>query len=312
MAGNSVFSNLRQDEDGSWIADYGPFMLHSALQPIFSQDNEGYLDIQAFEGLIRPMRAGEPVQPAEFFPQVARQDMTMVDSLCRTLHIFNTGALRRRNVRLFLSFRPGLFVADADIAREIELIRLAAHEAGMTPDRIVCKLTRRGTESAELPTRLVQAFRQHGFRIAIDEYGADEQDSERIKLLRPDYVKFEADWVRDFLENSAGLALLRHLVRSFAEQGILSIFEGLEDLRQVEICRQVEVPLLQGYALARPQLAPTTFNEEFPETGGASAALPKAASDLERYNPEMHMPKAVAPTFGMGLRKGATFGKRTR
>lgn len=312
MAGNSVFSNLRKDDDGSWIADYGPFTLHSALQPIFSQDREGYLDIQAFEGLIRPMRGDDPVQPAEFFPQIAKPDMMMIDSLCRTLHIFNTGALRRRNARLILSFRPGLFVAEADIAREIEMIRLAAHEAGMSPDRIVCKLTRRGTESAELPTRLVQAFRQHGFRIAIDEYGADERDSERINLLKPDYVKFEAEWVRDFLENSAGLALLRHLVRSFGEQGILSIFEGLEDLRQVEICRQVDVPLLQGYALARPQLAPTTFNEEFPEVGGAAATVVKPAADLERYNPEVHMPRTAVPSFNTGARKGAAFGKRTR
>jgi EAL domain-containing protein (putative c-di-GMP-specific phosphodiesterase class I) len=310
MAANSIFSNLRQEEDGSWTAAYGQFSLHSALQPIFSQDSEGNLEIQAFEGLIRPMRAGEPVRPADFFPQVAREDTMAVDSLCRTLHIFNTGALRRRTAKLFLSFQPGLFVHNNDTRREAELITHAAREAGMSPERIACKISRRGTSSAELPTALVDELRLHNFRIAIDEYGADERDAERLRLMRPDYVKFEAEWVRDFLENSAGSALLRHLVRTFLEQGILAIFEGLEDLRQVDICRNLEVPLLQGYALARPQIAPTTFNDEFPEAN--SMAMPKPAADLERYNPDMHMPKSAPVTYGSPIRRTAAFGKRTR
>ena len=221
MAGNSVFSNLRIMDDGSWTATYGAFTLHSALQPIFSQDAEGYLEIQAFEGLIRPTRNGEPVRPAEFFPQVAREDKAMIDSLCRTLHIFNTGALRRRNVKLFVNFHPGLFVTDADIRREVELIKLAVREAGMTADQIVCEITQKENDSHDMLAHFVTDLRQHGFRIAIDEYGADERDAIRLRLLRPDYVKFEADWVKDFLENSAGSALLRHMVRQLLEQGIL-------------------------------------------------------------------------------------------
>lgn len=312
MAGNSVFSNLHNEDDGSWTATYGPFTLHSALQPIFSQDQEGYLEIQAFEGLIRPTRNGEPVRPAEFFPQVARQDSAMIDSLCRTLHIFNTGALKRQNAKLFVNFHPGLFVTDADIRREVELIKIAAREAGMTPDRIACEITQKENDSHDMLAHFVAELRQRGFRIAIDEYGADERDATRLKLLGPDYVKFEADWVKEFLENSAGSALLRHMVRTFLEQGILTIFEGLEDQRQVDICRNLEVPLLQGYALARPQIAPTTFNDEFPESTAPARTMPRAAVDLERYNPEVHMPKVTAPTYSPLARRTATFGKRTR
>jgi EAL domain-containing protein (putative c-di-GMP-specific phosphodiesterase class I) len=312
MAGNSVFSNLRNEDDGSWTATYGPFTLHSALQPIFSQDQEGYLEIQAFEGLIRPTRNGEPVRPAEFFPQVARQDSAMIDSLCRTLHIFNTGALRRQNAKLFVNFHPGLFVTDADIRREVELIKLAVREAGMTPDRIVCEIAQKENDSHDMLAHFVTELRQHGFRIAIDEYGADERDATRLKLMRPDYVKFEADWVKEFLENSAGSALLRHMVKTFLEQGILTIFEGLEDQRQVDICGNLQVPLLQGYALARPQIAPTTFNDEFPESNASAHPLLKSSADLERYNPEVHMPKATSPAYSVAGRKSATFGKRTR
>src|ERR1700712_30290 len=104
MAGNSIFSNLNLADDGSWTAAYGPYTLQSALQPIFSQDSEGILEVQAFEGLIRPSRGGEQVRPAQFFPDVAVEDRAMIDSLCRTLHILNTGALKRAKAKLFVNF----------------------------------------------------------------------------------------------------------------------------------------------------------------------------------------------------------------
>lgn len=306
----SIFSNLRRDEDDAWVADYGPYTLHSALQPIFSQDHHGILTLQAFEGLIRPARNGEMVRPGEFFSMIEPKDRAKVDSLCRSLHIFNTGALNRRHAKLFVNFYPGLFVTDMAIRREVEMIKIATLEAGMTPERIACEITQKQNDSADMLSRFVEELRKHGFRIAIDEYGAEERDIARLNLLKPDYVKFEADWVKEFLENSAGSALLRVMVNQFREQGVLAIFEGLEDLRQVDMCQNLDVPLLQGYALARPELAPTHFNADFPEADQQPRQDIRPKVDLERYDPNAHLPRTPAPSFGSG-RKVAAFGKRT-
>ncbi len=48
------------------------------------------------------------------------------------------------------------------------------------------------------------------------------------------------------------------------ERGIQPIFEGLEELSQVELCQELGVPLMQGYVLARPEIAPTSFNRTYP------------------------------------------------
>ena len=115
----SIFSNLRRDEDeAAWVADYGPYTLHSALQPIFSQDDQGVLTLQAFEGLIRPARNGEFVRPGEFFAQVEHRDRAKIDSLCRSLHIFNTGNLGRRFAKLLsISRRASSSPTQASAAR---------------------------------------------------------------------------------------------------------------------------------------------------------------------------------------------------
>jgi EAL domain-containing protein (putative c-di-GMP-specific phosphodiesterase class I) len=243
---------------------------------------------------------------------VAVADRAMIDSLCRTLHILNTGMLKRSKAKLFVNFHPGVFVTASDIRREVEQIRLAAQEAGMGPERIVCEITQKQDDSADMLALFAEELRQHGFRIAIDEYGADERDAARLALLRPDYVKFEAEWVKDFLDNSAGSALLRHMVRQFMEQGILAIFEGLEEDRQIEQCRNLGVPLLQGYGLARPQIAPTTFNDEYPEVGSGTPVTLKSTADLEKYNPDVHMPRAIQPTYNTVRRQTTAFGKRGR
>ncbi len=303
----SIFSNLRRDDTEAWVADYGPFTLHSALQPIFSQNAEGELTLQAFEGLIRPARNGEFIRPGEFFPLVAPRDRAKIDSLCRSLHIFNTGALNRRSAKLFVNFAPGVFVTDAGIRREVEIIKLATIEAGMGPERIVCEITQKENDSADMLAFFVQELRKHGFRIAIDEYGAEERDVARLNLLRPDYVKFEADWVKEFLENSAGSALLRVMVNQFREQGILAIFEGLEDMRQVDMCNMLDVPLLQGYALARPELAPTHFNADFPEADRGPSLGHRGRGEAERT--DLGAMRSAAPAFGG--RRVAAFGKRT-
>ncbi len=47
-----------QDDRGFYTTSYGPFVLRSAFQPIFSQNDQGHLTIEAFEALIRASQGG--------------------------------------------------------------------------------------------------------------------------------------------------------------------------------------------------------------------------------------------------------------
>lgn len=301
MAPKSIFSNLARETDGSWSTTYAPFTLKSALQPIFRRLSDGRFDIDSFEGLVRPYQGMELVPPAQLFKQVHPDDIEAIDSILRTIHILNTGKLERSRARIFVNFHPGLFGTPAKMRQEVERMRLSAHEAGMSPDRIVCEVAdNQGSE-----TRLVADFAEHmramGFRVAIADYGAGDSDIERVKLIKPDYVKFEAAWVRHFMRNSAGAALLRVIVKQFASEGIEPIFEALEDEREIELCLELGVSLMQGYALARPELAPTTFNERFPELLGSTRSslfsAPSASASRLNAGPEPRGPKP-ARTFG--------------
>ncbi len=202
MAPKSIFSSLVREVDGTWSTAYGTFNLKSALQPIFRRTMNGALDIDSFEGLVRPHRNGEPVTPGEFFSLVAPEDIENIDSILRTIHILNTGRLNRSRARVFVNFHPGLFQTPAKMRQEVERMRLTAHEAGMTADRIVCEISEKKVSDTQMVADFAYHMHDIGFRVALDDYGAGDSDIDRVKLIKPDYVKFEAGWVRDFMQNS--------------------------------------------------------------------------------------------------------------
>lgn len=300
MTSTSIFSRLQRLEDGTYVANYGPFILQTALQPIFGEDDNRDLRLDAFEGLVRAKKGSEPVAPSQFFPQVSPADLPEIDSLLRTLHILNTGLLNRRAVKLFVNFHPGMFLTLTAIRHEVERIALATREAGMKPEQIVCEISRKKNEDLKAITHFAASLRELGFKTAVDEYGAQDSDAERVNMLQPEFVKFETTWVLEFMRDSTGFALLKVMVEQFMERGIQPIFEGLEELSQVELCQELGVPLMQGYILARPEIAPTSFNRTYPEP--FEYVRPQAAA-------QRSIARNATPAFGAG-RRPAAFGKR--
>ena len=90
------------------------------------------------------------------------------------------------------------------------------------------------------------------------------------------------------------------MVTTFAEQGIQTVFEGIEEGWQLELAERSGATMVQGYALARPEIAPTSFAQFRP----AARAGP-ARRRMRRQTPPVGEParKPHAPQ--------RTFGRRT-
>lgn len=287
---------VRQD-DGTSVGVWGAFMLKSAFQPIFAF-NHGKVHIIAFEGLIRPFRGVEALSPRAFFGLLPPADRLHVETLSRTLHLLNAGALLDPDTFIFINFDPSLFIERSVVEAQLRDMRLVLHEAGIDPRRIVCEVTEQKSGSAVTLDAFVHALRMHGFRIAVDDYGAHDSDAERVRTLKPDIVKFDAQWITPLMESGPGFALLRAMVSNFVEQGIETVFEGIEESWQLELAERSGAAMVQGYALARPEIAPTSFVQFRQRQDDESTTPPHAAAEMR---------------VGEGMRKprARTFGRRT-
>ena len=258
MSRSIGLAHIIRNDDGTSSGVWGLYTLQSAFQPIFAF-KEGKLSVVAFEGLIRPFRDGEPQSPMNFFSTCPAGDRLHIEALTRTLHLLNAGACLPQEASIFVNFDPSVFTERAVVDNALRDMRLVLHEAGIDPRRIVCEVTEQKSASQETLYSFVEALRANGFRIAVDDYGADESDINRIKELKPDIVKFDAHWITQLMESGAGFALLTTMVTNFEQQGIRTVFEGIEEGWQLELAEKSGASMVQGFVLAKPELAPTSF-----------------------------------------------------
>ncbi|MCV3206932.1 EAL domain-containing protein [Mesorhizobium sp. YC-39] len=259
MSRSIGLAHIIRHDDGTASGVWGIYTLQSAFQPIFAF-KDGKLSVVAFEGLIRPFRDGEPQPPMSFFSTCPAADRLHIEALTRTLHLLNAGACLPREASIFINFDPSVFTDRGIADKALREMRLVLHEAGIDPHRVVCEVTEQKSASQETLYNFVEALRGNGFRIAVDDYGAEESDINRIKELRPDIVKFDAQWITQLMDSGAGFALLTAMVASFEEQGIRTVFEGIEEGWQLELAEKSGASMVQGFTLARPELAPTSFH----------------------------------------------------
>jgi EAL domain-containing protein (putative c-di-GMP-specific phosphodiesterase class I) len=252
--------HIRRHDDGTYAAVWGPFMLKSGFQPIFKMGT-GPTRIGAFEALCRPLRDGLALSPAKFFPMVPQSDRYRVELQTRSVHVLNAPTVLTDQEYLFLNFDPSLFADAASVEMALVILEETLKIADVDRKRIVCEVTEHKTTPTNL-LMLVSQIRTRGFRIAVDDFGAADSDMARVRNLSPDIVKFDAQWITGLMDSgTAGADILKDMVASFKDRGIITLFEGMEHGWQLDLAVECGVEFVQGYVLARPQTVPSNFHD---------------------------------------------------
>lgn len=260
MSRSIGLAHIIRQADGSAVGVWGGYTLRSAFQPIFSF-KDGRLLATAYEGLVRPFRDEEMVGPGAFFAGVPEVDRFHVETLARTVHLLNAGVFLDPDASLFVNFDPSHFTDAGAAASVLRDTQIVLNEAGFSPDRVVCEITEQETGSDSTLRGFVASLKSYGHRVAVDDFGAEGSDMQRIRDLGPDIIKFDGIWTGKLLGTGPGIALLKDRVAAFSQQRIRSVFEGIETGAQLEQAEQCGVSMVQGFALARPRLAPASFEE---------------------------------------------------
>ena len=274
-----IRSHIVREDDGTSTGIWGPFALRSAFQPIFAFE-AGKLSLAAFEGLLRPFRDTEALPPLAFLNSLLAAERLPVENLAHTLHLMNAARWLPDGCSIFINFDPSVFVDPAVAEATIREMRVTLAETGIDPHRVVCEMTEKETVSQEALFTLVSSLRASGFRIAVDDYGAEDSDMGRIRDLGPDIVKFDAGWIARLMDTGPGYALLVTMVSTFAAQGIRTVFEGIEEGWQVELAEKAGAAMVQGFALARPELVPADFSALQPAPPPNPRAQPQSVPVL--------------------------------
>ena len=117
---------------------------------------------------------------------------------------------------------------------------------------VVVEITERSLTArpAEL-LAAVEQIRGRGWRVALDDVGADTRSLALMPLLRPDVIKLDLRLVQD--QPSTEIAAIVNAVNAESERtGALVLAEGIETERQLEVARAMGARLGQGWLFGRP------------------------------------------------------------
>jgi EAL domain-containing protein (putative c-di-GMP-specific phosphodiesterase class I) len=114
-----------------------------------------------------------------------------------------------------------------------------------------------------------------GAKLAIDDFGAGYSNLKRVVELEPAIVKLDRELVCGIHRSPRQQTLVRHLVELCEDLGARVVAEGIEEVGELRVLRELGVHYGQGFLMARP----ASF---LPEVSWPLTDLPVPAGGLGR------------------------------
>ncbi len=211
--------------------------------PIVLADSKEIFGYEALaRGVMRSLRS-----PEVMFDVAAEADLVWeLSRLCRARAIEGMDSRLHGNELLFLNVDPHDFSDPAFNENEVK-----------TPERVVIEITER-TAIKDYPKfrERLRAFRERGFRFAVDDAGSGYAGLGSIANLEPDFIKLDISLINAIDTNFIKQNLVATMVKFANDHGAMVIAEGVERAEEFKAVRELGVHLVQGFFLHRPSHGP--------------------------------------------------------
>lgn len=246
-----ISSAMGRTSDDRLVARFGEVELQSAFQPIL-RHGKGSLIVDGYEALLRPSRAGNPIAVHDFLNLVPRSQSFFVERLSRVMHVRGFARQSNGEGRLYLNIEPMAF---SDAVRTGVLVdKFPAHlrRHGLDPAKVVFELVETRHDDMVVLAEAAKQLRSIGVSIAIDDFGAQYSNFDRVFDLEPDLVKFDRQLLARCRGNARAVRFLNGMVSLVKELDVEVSCEGIETETELRIAIDAGFDLLQGYYLGMP------------------------------------------------------------
>ena len=215
------------------------------FQPITSIADGSILGVEA---LVRWRKDGVVLAPGHFLPEIERSgSMGLL-----TAHMVEASLRELRDAGLDCPVTVNIAADMVDMALP-KLIRDIAVSTRSTPEQVIIEITEEAIMgSPVMGARVLGKLRRDGFRVLLDDFGTGWSGLSTLRDLAVDGLKIDHSFVSRMTTDTGTATIVRSVAQLAEQLGVLVIYEGVEDLDEVD---RYEVPTggyIQGYALAKP------------------------------------------------------------
>lgn len=235
--------------NGNRYAPYRDYKVVSAFQPIYSI---AHRRIVGLEGLARGIdQNGAIVAPHHLFNVNEREQINQLDRLCQLVHVENFYALNPPSAWLFLNVDPYTL---SQKHRYSAFLNALLADKKCPANRIVIEVLESMIDDEEELESHIQAYREMGFLIAIDDFGAGQSNFERIWRIKPDIVKLDRSMLHKAGVDPSVKCLVKGITSMLHNCKCIVLAEGVETESEAIAAMEGGVDLVQGYYFAHPFL----------------------------------------------------------
>jgi EAL domain-containing protein (putative c-di-GMP-specific phosphodiesterase class I) len=208
--------------------------------------------VVGFEALARPAGAPADSSVEALFAAAHRTGLAReLDWICRRAAV-QTGHLLPAGAPLFVNVGVSALL---DPLHDVDQMLLVLRWARRSPDEVVLEITEREVVSdLRRFEEVIGAYREQGFRFAIDDVGEGHSTLEVLAASNPEFIKV-ARSLTVASHRVGPRAAIRAVVAFAQSSGAAIIAEGIESHRHADAMLEMGVDLGQGWHLGRPAAA---------------------------------------------------------
>lgn len=225
------------------------------FQPIVDANDTS--SIFAQEALLRGIAPdGSLISPGRFFPLAAEAGiLVQLDFLARRSAIANAQKHQIQD-HLFINFTPTSIYDPASCLRST--IK-AIDEAGIAHEQVVFEVVEsERVKDIQHLKGILNVYREAGFSMALDDFGAGFSNFELLHELRPDFLKLDMGLIRNVHKDPYKALLTEKILEIAVRLNIKTVAEGIETPEELDWVQRRGATFVQGYLIAKPSTIPTT------------------------------------------------------
>lgn len=236
--------------DAGCTGHYRGLSLYSVFQPLLNATTQR---THCHEALLRVRDAsGASLSPEAAFALPRTTDEAIhFDRLCRVVHALNFVRQAPSDSDLFVNVSGRHLLGVSNHGHGAIFERLLAM-CGLQPRRVILEILESQVDDISHLNDAVAAYRARGYRVAIDDFGSEHSNFDRLWRLTPDIVKLDRSLIVQSSVNERARRILPKIVDIIHELGALVVCEGVETAEQHHLAIDAGADLVQGYFYARP------------------------------------------------------------
>ncbi|MDD5034883.1 MAG: EAL domain-containing protein [Methylococcaceae bacterium] len=196
------------------------------------------------------------VSPAKFIPVAEDTSLILpigdwvLHQVCQDWkdwkeRIIFTGGLPR----IAVNFSPRQFVQP----NFVEKIMSELKKSNVDPHFIEVEITEAILmHNTELALSSLKRLRDHGIRIAVDDFGVGYSSLSYLKKFPLDVLKIDQSFIREVVTSDSDAKIVRAIIAMGRSLNLTVLAEGVETMEQLAFLKKAGCQEVQGYLLSRP------------------------------------------------------------